>query len=606
MATTTSDTTGRHEVVEADPTATTVAAAFQATAAAHADAVAIRDPDDAETYTFAEYAQRVESIARGLAAVGVTRGDTVGILLLNRPVFHLIDTAAFHLGATPFSLYATSSPEQIAYLYENSGCDVLFTEQAFLPRALAAREAGGPAPSTIVLVDGAADGAITLEELEAKGDPSFDFEAAWRAVQPEDVLTLIYTSGTTGPPKGVELTHDAMLVHSRAAASVLGIRAGDTMTSYLPSAHAADRWASHYNGHIFGTQVTSISDPRAVVQVLPALRPSIWGSVPRIVEKMKAALEAGIAAMPDEQRVPTEGAIQFAIDRIRRIQSGEGTDEATEAKYRQLDEAIFSKLRAKFGLDRARWIVLGAAPLPRDVQEFLVGIGLPLVDLYGMSEATCMVSVASPEEGRFGTVGKPLPGLQTKLAEDGELLIKGPTVTKGYRNAPDKTAEAFTEDGWFHTGDIVEFDEDGYMRLVDRKKELIINAAGKNMSPANIESVLKGGSPLIGQVAVIGDRRRYNVALIVIDPDAAVAFANANGIEPTVAAVAADDRARQAIAAGVEAANQKLSRVEQIKKFEILADEWQPGGDELTPTMKLKRKPIDEKYADVIEALYAD
>jgi long-subunit acyl-CoA synthetase (AMP-forming) len=528
--------------------------AFQATAARLGPGIALRTADGGTEITWERYADRVRAIAAGLASLGVRRGDTVGLLMANRPEFHLCDTAAIHLGATPFSLYGTSSVEQISYLFENAGNDVVFADAAAVPRVLAA----AVRPSHVVCVDDDAPaGTMSLAELEARGAATeFDFEAAWRAVGPDDVLTLIYTSGTTGPPKGVQITHANMLAQCRAVAQVLSIRPGDRITSYLPSAHIADRWSAHYNSMMFGVQVTCVPDARAIAAALPSVRPTIWGGVPRVMEKLKAALEAqGItdpAALPEEHK---------------------------------------AAVRAKLGLDEARWIMVGAAPLARDVHEYLLALGLPVLELFGMSECSCVVTVTSAEDVKVGTVGRAIPGLETRLAPDGELLLRGPTITPGYRGQPELTAEAIDPDGWLHTGDIAEIDDAGYVRIVDRKKELIINAGGKNMSPANIEQQLKAGSPLIGQACVIGDRRPYNVALLVLDPDA-------------LASWPADD-VHDEVVRGVERANAKLSRVEQIKRYELIAEEWLPGGAELTPTMKLKRKPIAEKYAATIERLYA-
>jgi long-chain acyl-CoA synthetase len=597
-------TTGQTEQQDVVSQFSTLCEAFQATAAVEPDAVALRNPDGSVEITWREYAERVRSIAAGLAAQGVRRGDTVALMLTNRPEFHLVDTAAFHLGATPFSIYNTSAPDQIAHLFENSGCRVVIAEAQFLDRIKAAR-GDRDEPSVLVCLDGEAERALTLADLEGSGADDFDFEAAWRAVEPDDVLTLIYTSGTTGPPKGVETTHSNMLAQCRAASGVLPVQRGDRITSYLPSAHIADRWSSHYNSIIFGLQITSVPDPRQVAAVLPELKPTIWGAVPRVLEKIKAALEAGIGADPDEAR--REGlrkAIQLGIEKARLEQAGEEVPEEMAAAYRQADEMALSKLRAKLGLDEARWIIAGAAAVPRDVYEFLLALGLPVTEIYGMSECSCVVTAAPPEKARIGSVGPALPGVEVTLADDGEMLVRGPTVMKGYRNEPEKTGEAIDSDGWMHTGDIATIDEDGFVRIVDRKKELIINAAGKNMSPANIENELKGASPLIGQAAVIGDSRPYNVALIVLDPDAAAAYAKEHGLEPIVSVVAEDANAQAAVEQAVAAANERLSRVEQIKRYELLSEEWLPGGDELTPTMKLKRKPISEKYADVIERLY--
>ena len=426
-------------------------------------------------------------------------------------------------------------------------------------------------------------------------------------MEPGDVATLIYTSGTTGPPKGVQLTHANMLAECRAMGQVIPIRPGARITSYLPSAHIADRWSAHYNAIVFGVQVTCVADPRAVAKVLPELRPTIWGGVPRVVEKIKAALEAGIAADPDEgRRAATQAAIQTGIEKVRLEADGKPIPEELAARHAKMDELVLSKLRAKLGLDQVEWVMIGAAPLSREVQEFLLALGLPLLELYGMSELSCCVTAAHPDDAKIGSVGPPIPGLETKVADDGELLVRGPTLMAGYRNQPEATAEAIDADGWMHTGDIVTVDDDGHIRIVDRKKEIIISAGGKNMSPANIEHHLKDASPLIGQAIAIGDRRPYVVALLVLDPDIAAAYATEHGLpDPSPAAVAQDENVQKAVAAGIEQANEKLARVEQIKRWKLLAEEWQPGGDELTPTMKLKRKPIAAKYEKEIEELYA-
>ena len=551
--------------------AATLCEAFQATAAERPDEVALRTPGDAVSVTWAEYAQRAPRIAAGLASLGVERGDTVALMLTNRPEFNLADTGAMHLGATAFSVYNTSTPEQVEYLFGNAANRVAITERAFLP-VIRAAQRHSPALEHVVLVDGEEDGAIRLDRLEEMGASSFDFDATWRAVEPDDVLTLIYTSGTTGPPKGVQLTHRNLMAEIRAVADRLPTQAGGRITSFLPSAHIADRWSAHYQSSmVFGFTLTCIADARAVVQHLPEVRPTAWGSVPRIWEKIKAALEAqGVtdpAALPEEHK---------------------------------------AAIREKLGLDQCAWLVVGAAPTPVEVLEYFAALGLPICELWGMSETSSCATINPPDRVKIGTCGPPLQGVELKLADDSELLVRGEIVMKAYRNDPDKTREAIDDEGWLHTGDVAEIDDDGYVKIVDRKKELIINAAGKNMSPVNIESRLKTCHPLIGTAVAIGDRRPYNVALIVLDPDACGAFAKQHGIEdgsPT--ALARDERVQAAIGDAVEEANSHLSRVEQIKKWCLLETEWQPGGEELTPTMKLKRRPIEQKYADEIERLYA-
>jgi long-chain acyl-CoA synthetase len=352
--------------------------------------------------------------------------------------------------------------------------------------------------------------------------------------------------------------------------------------------------------------VTVCPDPRKIVEFLPKVKPTWFFAVPRIFEKLKASLEAMIAGLPEEQRAQVEKGLAASLQKVQAKQAGEEVPAGVAEAAAQADEQLFSKLRAQLGLDEALAVNVGAAPTPLEVLEFFHAIGIPVGELWGMSETCGMGTLNPPDRIKLGTVGPPVPGVEIKLDEDGEVLIKSDCVMPGYRNLPEKNEETFTADGWLRTGDIGEFDEDGYLKIVDRKKELIINAAGKNMSPANIESNLKAASPLVGQAAAIGNGRPYNVALIVLDPDYAPVWASQNDIEgKSVEDLAGEEKVRDAIQAAVDQANAKLSRVEQIKKFTILPEQWEAGGDELTPTMKLKRKPIDEKYAEEIEALYS-
>ncbi len=585
--------------------ASTVCEAFQITAGENAARVALRTPGAEIELTYAEAAERIRDIATGLHALGVRRGDTVALMLLNRPEFNLCDAAGMHLGATSFSIYNTCSPEQIAYLFANAGNRVVITEMQFLE---AIRAAGVDSLEHVICVDGQPERTLALADVEASEAGSFDFEAAWRAVRPEDVITICYTSGTTGPPKGVELTHANMLAEGRAAGSMITLGPGDRITSYLPHAHMADRFTSHYSMMFYGCEVTVIADPRAVITALPEVRPTIWGAVPRIWEKMKAGLEAAIESEPDPAR---KAAAQWAIDtglrRVRAEQAGEELSAELIAEHARADELVLSKLRDRIGLADVRMLTAGAAPTPLDVLEFFHALGLPICELWGMSELSCIASCNPPERPRIGTVGPALPGVELRLAEDGELLCRGPIMMRGYRSDPERTTEAIDAEGWLHTGDIATIDPDGYVRIVDRKKELIINAAGKNMSPANIEGQIKASSPLIGQAIAIGDRRPYNVALIVLDADSSGAWAAQHGLaDASPATLARDAGVHAEVARGIEAANAHLSRVEQVKRFAILPCDWLPGGDELTPTMKLKRRPIAEKYASEIDALYSE
>src|SRR4051812_12774716 len=369
----------------------TLAEAFQLTAARRPGAVALRTPDDATSIIWAEYAERVERIAGGLAGLGIGKGDAVAIMLLNRPEFHVIDTAALHLGATPFSVYNTSTREQVAHLFGNAGNRVVFTQREFLPVLEGQCE-------HIVLVD-------DLEAFEDRTPSGFHFEETWRAVQPDDVLTLIYTSGTTGPPKGVQITHANMMAELRGCATVLPVEPGGRVTSFLPSAHIADRWFNHYYGSMaFGCTVTSIADPRTIVAPLPGVRPTVWGAVPRVWEKIEAALRKQGIADPSV-----------------------------------LPEEVKAGVRDKLGLAGTAWLISGAAPIPVQTLEYFLALGMPIQELWGMSETSCCATINPREAIRIGTCGTAIPGATIDLASDGELLVRGDLVMAGYRGDPEKT-----------------------------------------------------------------------------------------------------------------------------------------------------------------------
>lgn len=545
----------------------TLCEAFQLTAAANPDAIALRTLGCDADITWAQYADRVRTIASGLHALGVRRGDTVAVMLRNRAEFNLVDTAALHLGATPFSVYNTSAPPQIAHILGNARSRVVVTEPEFL-EALGRAET--PGVEHVICVD-EHPGAMSLADIEASGAADFDLDEHWQAVMPSDLLTLVYTSGTTGPSKGVELTHGNVLASLRASVSLFDLGPGVRAVSYLPTAHIADRWNTHYYCSIIhGGLVTSVPDAQRLVPALPEIRPTFWFAVPRIFEKLKDALESKGITDP-----------------------------------RGLSEQARTAVRADLGVDEVEVLLSGGAAISRDILDYFAALDLEIREVWGMSELAAPGAVNPRGRTKSGTVGTPIPGMQTRLAPDGELLCRGPIVMRGYRDNPEQTAEAIDHEGWLHTGDIVTVDDEGYLTLVDRKKEMIVNSAGKNMSPANIEGEVAGASPLIAQAVCIGNSRPYNVALVILDPDACAAWAVEHGLgDCGVAALASDPSVLSEIERSVAAANARLSRVEQIKRFAILPTAWQPGGDELTPTQKLKRRPIDEKYAAEIDALY--
>jgi long-chain acyl-CoA synthetase len=518
----------------------TVGEAFLAMVETRADAPAILNADLEVVLSWRDYGAQARRVATGLAELRLGQGETLGLLLSNRPEFHIADAGALLLGAIPFSMYNTSAPEQLAHLVADAACRIVITEAALVDGLLAALERGRGAVEHVIVV-----GSDSWFELL----DSDELEQA-AASQPNDLATLIYTSGTTGPPKGVELTHTNILTMAAEIGALVGIQPDQRTISYLPMAHIAERVCTHYLPMTVGFSVVCCPSPNAVTQLLPRVRPHMFFSPPRLWEKLQASITADVEAGIDHE-----------------------------------------ELRRRLGFDELTAAVTGAAPCPPAVIEFFDAIGIPLREVYGLSETTGVVSLAAASDVRPGTVGPPLPSAQVRLAEDGELLVRGPLLMAGYRNRPEATAEAIDADGWLHTGDIARIEADGHLRIVDRKKELIINAAGKNMSPANIEARLKEGSPLIGQACAFGNGRPYNVALIVLDPAIAAAYAT-------------DAELRAEVGAGVDRANARLARVEQIKRFAILADEWLPDSDELTPTMKLKRRPITHKYASQIEALY--
>jgi long-chain acyl-CoA synthetase len=581
----------------------TLPQAFQETAALLPDAVAIRTVGNDVVITWRQYADRVRKIAAGLAALGVERGHTVGIMLRNRPEFHLVDTAVMHVGATPFSIYNTSAPDQIRYLFANAENTIVVTEKEFLP----AVKAVGDNLAHVIVVDGNVEGALTLEQLESKGaGVDFDFDSAWQAVRPDDIATLIYTSGTTGPPKGVELTHANVMAEFSAIVELVTLLPADRITSYLPHAHIADRVTSHYANMVMGVPVTDVADPRAIAQALPDARPTVWLGVPRVWHQIKAGIETKLRteATGVKQRLAL-WAIDTGVHAARETLAGKSLSTSLAMRRKVAERLVLAGLREALGLDQLRWGISGAAAIPAETLEFFWGLGIPVYEVWGMSESVGGATSNRPGANKIGSVGTALRGVEITLASDGELLIRGPIVMRGYRHQVDKTAEAIDADGWLHTGDIGTLDAQGFVTIVDRKKEMIVNESGKNLSPTNIEMAIQATSPLIDQVVAFGDARPYVTALIVLNLDAAAAQAAALGMaDASAAAFAQCRKAREMVAAAVIEGNSKLSRVEQIKRFLIVGTPWEPGGDELTPTMKLKRKPIAEKYSAEIDKLY--
>ena len=578
--------------------------AFLATEARIPGDVAIVDDSLEISWTWSDLGNRVRATAGGYRSLGLGPGATIAFLMRNRADFIPSDLAAVAIGALPFSIYSTSSDDQIEYLLSDSKASVAVVESEHAPRFMTLRDRL-PELEHVVTIDGGG-GTITIEELLAV-DPDFDPALLSAEVDLDSPLTLIYTSGTTGPPKGVTLTHGNLLrMLTGVTENVIRMPdRGARVISWLPAAHIAERGANYYTPVMNGLEVHICPDPKRVVEYLGKVKPTWFFAVPRIWEKLKAGLEANLAGLPDEQRIPAEAGLRAGLEKVRLEQAGQEVPEEIAEAVASADEALFSNLRAALGLDEFVAVSVSAAPIPVEVLEFFHAIGVPIGELWGMSETCGVITINPPDRIKIGTVGPPAPGVEVKVAEDGELLCRSPYVMTEYRNMPDRTAEAIV-DGWLHTGDIGSIDEDGYVTILDRKKELIINAAGKNMSPANIEAHVKAASPLVNQCVAIGNGRPFNSALIVLDPDFAPVWASQNGLEgKSLEELATEGAVIEALSASIAEANARLSRVEQIKRFVVIPGEWAPGGDELTPTMKLKRKPIDQKYEREIEALYS-
>lgn len=555
--------------------------------------------DEWRSLDWNEYADRVARVAAGLRSLGVEPGDRVVMMIRNVPEFHVLDTAAYFCGATPISIYNSSSPEQIRYLTNHSRAVLgLVEDEGFLGRFAEVR-AHMPALRNIGVVRGTAD--FNYDDLLSH--TPIDLDTAAAALDPHQLATVIYTSGTTGPPKGVMLTHHniAWTVESLFRAIARDDLAGKRLISYLPMAHIAERITSHYQGMFFGYEVTTCPDASLLAAYCREVRPEILFGVPRVWEKFYAGVTASLSADP-ERSAKFTAAVEAATPIVEARTAGSATAEQ-EATLQFLDAAAFAPLRQLLGFDALICAVSGAAPIPRELLTWFRAIGVPLSEVYGLSESSGPMTW-DPWNVRAGTVGRAIPGCEVVLADDREVLCRGGNVFAGYLDDPAKTAETVDAEGFLHSGDIGEFDGDGYLRIVDRKKELIITAGGKNISPANLEAKLKL-VPLIGQAAVIGDSRPFVSALVVLEPDAASAFADREGITyGAVADLAGDQKVMDAIAAGIAEVMAEFNNAERVKKWTVLGEEWLPDSDELTPTSKLKRRVIAEKYASKIQAMY--
>ncbi|MFD0374492.1 AMP-dependent synthetase/ligase [Streptomyces sp. NPDC127112] len=564
-----------------------------------------------QTLTWSEVRDRVAVLAAGYTALGVARGEHVLLMMGNRPEHWLSDLALVHLGAVPVTVYGTSAPEQIAHIARHSRARLAVVEGAReLTRWAPLLDDPATPLERLVVAEAAEAGPhTTYASLYASGvrlHRAGAFEKAWQESRPEDPLTVVYTSGTTGDPKGVRLSHRNILLQSVRLDRHVDLPEHAEHVCYLPFAHIAERLLGIYLPLLRAAHVRLVADPAAVAAAVRELRPVQFFGVPRVWEKLAAGVRAVLAGLPEEQRRAIEGAGDVARARAGHRERGEEVPAALEASYAEVKERVLDPLLRRAGLDRLIWTASATAPMPIDVVRFWAGWGITIMDAWGLTETSgvCTVNSNGPGGFRLGSVGRPIEGLELRLAEDGEVLTRGATVFEGYLR-PDGTVESAADaEGWFPTGDIGRLDEDGFLWLTDRKKELIITSNGKNVAPALVENTVKE-HPLIGQALVHGDGRSYLVALLVLDPELAPAWAAARGIRAaTLAELAAHPAILEETARAVEAANARLNRTEQIKRYRLLAEEWSPETGELTPTLKLRRRVVRERYGALIEGLY--
>jgi long-chain acyl-CoA synthetase len=573
----------------------TIADLLPLAARKHGDrrAVLSKDPDGHwASRSFAEVGEIVRSLSLGLIELGIEPQDKVAILANTRPEWTYLDFAALSAGAIVVPIYQTNSAEECQYVLENSDARAVVVEDdSQLAKVRAVRERC-PKLEHVILIEGEASDAIAIDALAARGSarPSSDWEERWQAVGPDDICTFIYTSGTTGPPKGCVISHGnyrAMLDMVNA----VSVTTGDDVTYlFLPLAHSFALLIQFGSFDLGATLAYWERDPLKIVANLAEVKPTYFPSVPRIFEKIYTAATASVEKDGGLKKALFHWAIGVG-GRMRDAQrAGREPGFLLRRQFEIADRQVLSKIRDLFG-GRVRLAVSGAAPINPEILRFYDAAGILVVEGWGMTETSTAATIATEDAFKIGTVGRPFPGCEVRIADDGEVLVKGPNVFQGYYKNPEATAETIV-DGWLHTGDIGELDADGYLRITGRKKDIIITAGGKNITPANLEAEIKQ-SPLVSQCVVVGDRRPYLVALVTLD-------------EEEVAKLEPGADPRRLIGEHVDRVNEKFARVEQVKKFAILPRDLSQEGGELTPTLKVKRAVVADKYADEVERLYGD
>jgi long-chain acyl-CoA synthetase len=560
--------------------------------------------DEWRELTYAEVGHTIEEIALGLVELGIEPGDRVGILADTRVEWTLASYGVSAAGAVVVPIYPTNSPRECEWVAGNSGARAVICENA--AQAAKIEEVRGALPELSHLIGiEPGVGELTLEELRARGEGGDldKLHARQSEVEPNDAYTIVYTSGTTGPPKGVVLTHDNAMSVCRMVEEIAFVKPGEVTYLYLPLAHVFALTAQLATFDQGTTLIYFSGDTKQILPEIIETKPTYLPSVPRIFEKLYAAAMKLQEQASDEERERFRQAVKLGVEVRRRREHGEPVPEELERPFEQADEQIFARVRQLFG-GSTRLAVTGAAPIAPEILEFFYASGVPVLEGWGMTETTGVGTVGTLEHFKFGTVGRPLPGVEIQIAEeDGEILMRGPNVFREYWRNPDATAETLI-DGWLHTGDIGELDADGYLKITGRKKDIIITAGGKNLTPANIENELKQ-SRFISQAVMYGDRKPYPVALVTLDPEEILPWAKERGLPEELGALAEHDDVRALVQAELDRANANYARVEQVKKFTVLDHDLSIESGELTPTLKVKRNVINQRYEDLFEQMYS-
>ena len=565
---------------------------------------------DWESLTWKQYRQAVHEAAAGLQDLGVGEDDFVAIMAGNRPEHVIADYAAIHSGATAVTIYSTLAAGQIQYIADNCKATVAILENLEFMKRWEEIRTELPNLRYVVLMSGAenydtAEWVLSWEDLLTRGRSrlSADPEAVKRAAEaitPSTLATLIYTSGTTGTPKGVMISHRNVVWTAECLRRAADLDLGPRMVSYLPLAHIAERLATHYLATYLAGQVWYCPNLAGVLEYIQEARPTVFVGVPRVYEKFHSRLVARFEETHGVKKALLDRAL--AANRKRVLAEQEGKSGPMLAGV--LDSIVLSKVREQLGMDQVEIAITAAAPINPDLILFFQTLGIPLHELYGMSETTGPATTNLSGAFRIGSVGKALPGVEVELGEDDELLMRGGVITDGYYKLPVDTAESFDSEGWLHSGDLARIDDQGYVWIIGRKKEIIITAGGKNVAPAKLETIL-GNHPLISKACMIGDGRKFLAMIIALDHEEAPAWATSNGLEyHDLASFSQLPQVRAEVERAVHEANQSVSPVEQVKKWIVVPDEWTPDSGEVTPSLKLKRKVVMDKYLDEIESLY--